>query len=323
MNLLEIQNLKVHFPVQQRLFGRAKEFVRAVDDVSFAIAPGETVGLVGESGCGKTTLGRAVIKLIEPTAGRIVFNGEDIALLSGAQLRARRRQFQMIFQDPYASLNPRLKVTDIVGEALDIHGLAVDASARRQRLEGLLKAVGLDPSHALRYPHEFSGGQRQRIGIARALAVEPRLIVCDEPVSALDVSVQAQIINLLQDLQQERGIAYLFVAHDLAVVKHISRRILVMYLGRLVEAGDSASVCRSPRHPYTQALLSAVPVVDPDSKRQRILLTGDVPSPIHPPGGCPFHPRCPVAEARCKIEVPTLRTVKPGHFAACHLAKGD
>jgi len=321
VNLLEIQNLKVHFPVQQRLFGRAKEFVRAVDDVSFSIAPGETVGLVGESGCGKTTLGRAVIKLIEPTSGRIVFDGEDIAGLSGAELRARRRRFQMIFQDPYGSLDPRLTVADIIGEALDIHGLAADATARRQRIEALLKDVGLDSSHAERYPHEFSGGQRQRIGIARALAVEPRLIVCDEPVSALDVSVQAQIINLLQDLQREHGIAYLFVAHDLAVVEHISHRILVMYLGRIVESGDARILCRSPRHPYTQALLSAVPVVDPDSKRQRILLAGDVPSPIHPPGGCPFHPRCPVAEARCKTEVPPLREIEPGRRAACHLAK--
>jgi oligopeptide transport system ATP-binding protein len=320
MNLLEIQNLKVHFPVQQRLFGRAKEFVRAVDDVSFAIAPGETVGLVGESGCGKTTLGRAVIKLIEPTAGRIVFEGEDIAGLTGAQLRARRRRFQMIFQDPYGSLDPRLTVTDSIGEALDIHHLTPNATARRQRIDVLLQDVGLDPSHAQRYPHEFSGGQRQRIGIARALAVEPKLIVCDEPVSALDVSVQAQIVNLLQDLQREHGIAYLFVAHDLAVVKHISRRILVMYLGRIVESGEAKELCRAPKHPYTQALLSAVPVVDPDSKRQRILLAGDVPSPIHPPGGCPFHPRCPLAEARCKTEVPPLREIAPGHLAACHLA---
>jgi len=322
VSLLEIQNLKVHFPVQPGLFGRVKDFVRAVDDVSFFIAPGETVGLVGESGCGKTTLGRAAIRLIEPTSGRIVFDGEDIAGLNGAELRARRRRFQMIFQDPYGSLDPRLTVADIIGEALDIHGLAHDATARRQRIDDLLKDVGLDPSHAQRYPHEFSGGQRQRIGIARALAVEPRLIVCDEPVSALDVSVQAQIINLLHDLQREHGIAYLFVAHDLAVVEHISRRILVMYLGRIVEAGDAKSVCRSPKHPYTQALLSAVPVVDPDSKRQRILLSGDVPSPINPPTGCPFHPRCPVAEVRCKTEVPPLREIQPGRWAACHLARG-
>ena len=320
MNLLEIHNLKVHFPVQQRLFGGVKEFVRAVDDVSFSIAPGETVGLVGESGCGKSTLGRAVIKLVEPTSGRIVFGGEDIAGLSGPELRARRRRFQMIFQDPIGSLDPRFIVADIIGEALDIHGLTPDAAARSRRIEALLKAVGLDPSHAQRYPHEFSGGQRQRIGIARALAVEPRLIVCDEPVSALDVSVQAQIVNLLQDLQRQHGIAYLFIAHDLAVVKHISHRILVMYLGRIVEAGEARSLCRAPKHPYTQALLSAVPVVNPDAKRQRIVLTGDVPSPIHPPGGCPFHPRCPVAVARCKTEVPPLRELDPGRQAACHLA---
>jgi oligopeptide/dipeptide ABC transporter ATP-binding protein len=227
----------------------------------------------------------------------------------------------MIFQDPYGSLNPRATVENIIGEALDIHRLAPGAAARRDRVEKLLQDVGLDPSHATRHPHEFSGGQRQRIGIARALAVEPKLIVCDEPVSALDVSVQAQIINLLQDLQREHGMAYLFVAHDLAVVRHISRRILVMYLGRVVESAESKILCRAPKHPYTQALLSAVPVVDPDSKRQRIILAGDVPSPIHPPGGCPFHPRCPIAEARCKTEPPALREVEPGRWAACHLAK--
>jgi oligopeptide transport system ATP-binding protein len=321
VNLLNIENLKVHFPVREGLFSRTREFVRAVDDVSFSIFPGETVGLVGESGCGKTTLGRAVIKLIEPTAGRVVFEGEDIAGLKGKALRVRRRRFQMIFQDPYGSLNPRLTVANLIGEALDIHRLARDAATRRQRIAALLKDVGLDPSHGQRYAHEFSGGQRQRIGIARALAVEPRLIVCDEPVSALDVSVQAQIINLLQDLQREHGIAYLFIAHDLAVVEHISRRILVMYLGRIVEAGEAKSVCRSPKHPYTQALLSAVPVVDPASKRQRIVLSGDVPSPIRPPSGCPFHTRCPVAEPRCKTEVPVLRAIDPSRQVACHLAK--
>jgi oligopeptide/dipeptide ABC transporter ATP-binding protein len=262
-----------------------------------------------------------VVRLIEPTDGRIVFEGEDLTRLKGAALRARRRGFQMIFQDPYGSLNPRSTVRHIIGEALDIHRLAPNAAARRQRVERLLQDVGLDPSHAERYPHEFSGGQRQRIGIARALAVEPKLIVCDEPVSALDVSVQAQIVNLLRDLQQEHAMAYLFVAHDLAVVRHLSRRILVMYLGRIVEAGEARTICRSPKHPYTQALISAVPVVDPDSKRRRIILAGDVPSPIHPPGGCPFHPRCPVAEARCKTEVPPLREVEPGRWVACPLAK--
>ncbi len=318
--LLEVKALKVHFPLNNGVFARTKDYVRAVDDVSFTIAPGETVGLVGESGCGKTTLGRAVIRLVEPTSGSILFENEDLSSLNRRDLRARRRKFQMIFQDPYGSLNPRLKVADIIGEALEIHKLAPTRDARQARIETLLKDVGLDPTHALRYPHEFSGGQRQRIGIARALAVEPKLIVCDEPVSALDVSVQAQVINLLQDLQKEHGLAYLFIAHDLAVVEHISRRIIVMYLGKIVEMGEARTVCREPKHPYTQALISAVPVVDPASKRKRIILSGDVPSPIHPPAGCPFHPRCPVAEARCKSEVPALREVTPGRFAACHLA---
>ncbi len=321
VNLLEVQNLKVHFPVKQGLFARVKAHVKAVDGVSFSVAPGETVGLVGESGCGKTTLGRAIIRLLDPTAGSVKFNGEDIAGLSGGELRKRRRQFQMIFQDPYGSLNPRMTVGQIIGEAIDIHKLAPSPEARAQRIGQLLKDVGLDPMHAERYPHEFSGGQRQRIGIARALAVEPKLIVCDEPVSALDVSVQAQIINLLQDLQREHGMAYLFIAHDLAVVEHISRRVLVMYLGRVVEQAEAKTLLRDPKHPYTQALISAVPVVDPDSKRQRIVLPGDVPSPINPPSGCPFHPRCPVAEARCKTEVPALREIKDGHLAACHLAE--
>jgi oligopeptide transport system ATP-binding protein len=318
--LLEVRSLKVHFPVNSRPFARAREFVRAVDDVSFTIAAGETVGLVGESGCGKTTLGRAVIRLVDLTAGEILFEGEDLGRLRGSALRKRRRKFQMVFQDPYGSLNPRNTVENLIGEALDIHRLAANDAARRQRVEGLLEDVGLDRSHAGRYPHEFSGGQRQRIGIARALAVEPKLIVCDEPVSALDVSVQAQIINLLRDLQQEHSIAYLFVAHDLAVVRHLSQRVLVMYLGKIVETGPARTVCSQPKHPYTQALISAVPVVDPDSKRTRVILAGDVPSPIHPPGGCPFHPRCPVAEARCKIEVPRLRSLGNDHSTACHLA---
>jgi oligopeptide transport system ATP-binding protein len=318
--LLEVKSLKVHFPVNARPFARAREFVRAVDGVSLTIAAGETVGLVGESGCGKTTLGRAVIRLVDRTAGEIFFEGEDLGRLRGSALRERRRKFQMIFQDPYGSLNPRSTVENIIGEALDIHRLAANDAARCQRVESLLKDVGLDPSHARRYSHEFSGGQRQRIGIARALAVEPKLIVCDEPVSALDVSVQAQIINLLRDLQQEHRIAYLFVAHDLAVVRHLSQRVLVMYLGKIVETGPARIVCSQPKHPYTQALISAVPVVDPDSKRARVILAGDVPSPIHPPGGCPFHPRCPVAEARCKIEAPQLRSLSNGHSAACHLA---
>ncbi|MBI3876873.1 MAG: dipeptide ABC transporter ATP-binding protein [Verrucomicrobia bacterium] len=321
MSLLEVRNLKVHFPVKHGVFSRVKAWVKAVDDVSFVIESGETLGLVGESGCGKTTLGRAIIRLLEPTAGTVLFEGEDISRLNGAELRARRRKFQMIFQDPVGSLNPRMTVGQIIGEAIEIHKLATSPVALQKRVEELLVAVGLNPMHAQRYPHEFSGGQRQRIGIARALAVEPKLIVCDEPVSALDVSVQAQIINLLQDLQRERGLAYLFIAHDLAVVEHISRRVVVMYLGKVVEVAEAKPLIRAPKHPYTQALISAVPVVDPDSKRARIVLPGDVPSPIHPPSGCPFHPRCPIAEARCKTEVPVLREIAPGHRAACHLAK--
>jgi oligopeptide transport system ATP-binding protein len=321
MNLLEVKNLKVHYPVKHGLFSRVRHHVKAVDDVSFTIQPGETLGLVGESGCGKTTLGRAIVKLVEPTAGNILFEGEDIAHLNGAELRARRRKFQMIFQDPYGSLNPRMTVSQIIGEAIDIHKLAESTAARQKRIIELLKAVGLDPVHAQRYPHEFSGGQRQRIGIARALAVEPKLIVCDEPVSALDVSVQAQIINLLQDLQQQRGLAYLFIAHDLAVVEHISRRVMVMYLGKVVELAEASAIISAPKHPYTQALISAVPEVDPDSKRKRIVLPGDVPSPINPPSGCPFHPRCPLAQLpRCQAEIPPLREVTPGHWAACHFA---
>ncbi len=322
MPLLEVRNLKVHFPVKPGVFSRARDFVKAVDDVSFTLAPGETLGLVGESGCGKTTLGRAIVRLVEPTAGSVLFEGEDLARLSGATLRVRRRNVQMIFQDPYGSLNPRMTVADLIGEALDIHALVDNQSARQKRIAELLQAVGLDVTYAQRYPHEFSGGQRQRIGIARALAVEPKLIVCDEPVSALDVSVQAQIINLLQDLQQERGIAYLFIAHDLAVVEHISRRVMVMYLGKVVELAEAKAIIQAPKHPYTQALISAGPEVDPDTKRKRIVLPGDVPSPIHPPSGCRFHPRCPVAEKpRCETEAPELREVATWHGAACHLVK--
>jgi oligopeptide transport system ATP-binding protein len=321
VNLLEVKNLKVHFPVKHGLFSRVRAHVKAVDDVSLSIKPGETLGLVGESGCGKTTLGRAIIRLIEPTAGSVMLDGEDITKLSGEALRTRRRKFQMIFQDPYGSLNPRMTVSQIIGEAIDIHALADSPAAQRARIQDLLRDIGLDPSHAERYPHEFSGGQRQRIGIARALAVEPKLIVCDEPVSALDVSVQAQIVNLLMDLQQQRGLTYLFIAHDLAVVEHISHRVMVMYLGRAVEIAEAKKLVRSPKHPYTQALLSAVPVVDPDSKRKRIMLPGDVPSPIAPPPGCTFHPRCPVKEARCEQDIPQLREIEPGHWVSCHLAK--
>ena len=321
MKLLEIQNLKVHFPVNHGVLTRSRATVKAVDGVSLEVGAGETVGLVGESGCGKTTLGRAIVRLVEPTSGQILFEGENITSLSPRALRPRRRKFQIIFQDPYGSLDPRMTVERIVGEALDIHKLVENAAARRKRVGELLLAVGLDPDHAQRHPHEFSGGQRQRIGIARALAVEPRLIVCDEPVSALDVSVQAQIVNLLQDLQEQRGIAYLFIAHDLAVVEHFSQRVAVMYLGKIVELAESRVLLRAPKHPYTQALISAVRVVDPDSKRQRIVLPGDVPSPINPPPGCPFHPRCPIAEERCRREAPPLREITQGHWAACHFAK--
>lgn len=320
MPLLEVHDLCVHFPVGSRLMGGQRNALRAVDGVSFTLSAGETLGLVGESGCGKTTMGRAIVRLVEPTAGRVRFDGEDLTALRGAELRSRRRQFQMIFQDPFNSLNPRMTVGAIIGEALEIHRLAADAPGRRRRVSALLEAVGLETAHAERYPHEFSGGQRQRIGIARALAVEPRLIVCDEPVSALDVSVQAQIINLLADLQRERGLAYLFISHDLAAVEHLSHRVLVMYLGRIVESAPAKALVREPRHPYTQALISAVPVLDPRAKPARIILAGDVPSPLTPPPGCPFHPRCPVAEARCRVEVPALREILPGHAAACHLA---
>jgi oligopeptide transport system ATP-binding protein len=318
--LLEVRNLKVHFPVRHGIFGGTRGSVKAVDDVSFTIEAGETLGLVGESGCGKTTLSRAIVKLIEPTAGSIWLEGEDIAHLSGREMRARRRVCQMIFQDPFSSLDPRMTIDRIIGEALDIHRLAATAALREARISELLTVVGLDPSQAQRYPHEFSGGQRQRVGIARALAVSPKLIVCDEPVSALDVSVQAQIINLLQDLQRERAVAYLFVAHDLAVVEHISRRVMVMYLGKVVECGAAKAVVQTPKHPYTQALISAVPQIDPESGARRIILPGEMPSPLDPPKGCPFHPRCALAEARCRTEPPALREITPGHFAACHLA---
>jgi oligopeptide transport system ATP-binding protein len=320
MILLEVRNLTVRFPVKQGIFASARRFLTAVNNVSFTIAPGETLGLVGESGCGKTTLGRAVLRLVEPETGSVWFEGENITALAREELRRRRRRFQMVFQDPYGSLNPRMTVAEIVCEALDIHHLA-RGTARTKRIGELLHSVGLDPSYANRYPHEFSGGQRQRIGIARALAVEPKLIVCDEPVSALDVSIQAQIVNLLKELQQRHGIAYLFIAHDLAVVENISRRVLVMYLGRVVEVAEASVLLTAPAHPYTQALISAVPSLDTATRRQRVLLPGDAPSPIDPPGGCPFHPRCPKAQApRCQGEIPELREIHSGHRAACHFS---
>lgn len=318
MPLLEVHNLKVHFPVQGQAFSRTSSTVKAVDDVSLTVHAGEAVGLVGESGCGKSTLAKAVIRLIEPTGGRIVFEGKDITRSGTAELRPLRRRFQMIFQDPFNSLDPRMSVGRSIAEALIIHRLGATAAERRTRVGELLQSVGLDPDMADRFPHQFSGGQRQRIGIARALAVEPRLIVCDEPVSALDVSVQAQVVNLLQDIQREKGLAYLFISHDLAVVEHLCQRIVVMYLGRVVESGPARSVCQDPQHPYTRVLLSAVPAIHPSSRRPRILLQGDAPSPIHPPSGCPFHPRCPVVEPRCRTERPGLRGTPDGREVACH-----
>ncbi|MCF7669063.1 MAG: ATP-binding cassette domain-containing protein [Verrucomicrobia bacterium] len=318
--LLNVENLKVHFPIKRGAFGGIKHHVMAVDGVSLHIKPGETVGLVGESGCGKSTLGQAIVRLIEPTAGTIRFHEKDITRIPGRRLRNIRRHIQIIFQDPFASLNPRMTVKQTIEEALQIHRLARSKRRRLERVEQLLVSVGLNPTHATRYPHEFSGGQRQRIGIARALAVEPRLIVCDEPVSALDVSVQAQIINLLNDIQAEHNLAYLFIAHDLAVVEHISHRILVMYLGQIVESAEADIILRNPRHPYTRALISAIPTTEPELKRRRIILPGDVPSPITPPAGCRFHPRCPDASSECGIEVPSLRQIAAGHWAACHLA---
>jgi oligopeptide transport system ATP-binding protein len=317
--LLQVTELVKHFPVRGGFLGREVDRVHAVNGVSFSIAPGETLGLVGESGCGKSTTGRCVLRLIEPTSGEVRFAGRSVTAMGRAELRAVARDMQIIFQDPYASLNPRMTVGAIIGEALVIHKLAKTPSEHEARVVELLRTVGLNPDYARRYPHEFSGGQRQRIGIARALAVSPKLIVCDEPVSALDVSIQAQVINLLEDLQEQFGLAYLFVAHDLSVVEHISDRIAVMYLGRIVEIAPARELYVSPRHPYSEALLSAVPIPDPNVKRKRIVLQGDVPNPIRPPGGCHFHTRCPRAMARCASEAPLLREVAPGRMAACHL----
>jgi len=306
-----------------RSLTRMNATVKAVDDVSLEILPGETLGLVGESGCGKSTLGRTVLRLLDPTAGQIFFDGHDITTMSQGTLRPVRREMQMIFQDPYASLNPRMSVGSIVSEPIEIHGLAKNAAERRERVAALLEKVGLRPEAAARYPHEFSGGQRQRVGIARALAVEPRFIVCDEPISALDVSIQAQIVNLLQDLQAAENLTYLFIAHDLHIVRHLCDRVAVMYLGRVVELGEARKLYATPKHPYTQALLSAVPVPDPAAKKKRIILEGDVPSPIDPPAGCPFHPRCPVKDKpkECFTIRPELRELPSGARAACHIAE--
>jgi len=320
--LVEVQDLVKHFPVRGGILQRTVGTVQAVDGVSFDIARGETLGLVGESGCGKTTVGRLLLRLIEPTSGTIRFDGVDISAISGAALKPYRRRMQIIFQDPYASLDPRTPIGDSIGEGLRIHGIGTSAE-RRDKVAKIMDMVGLQPYHARRYPHEFSGGQRQRIGIARALVLEPDLVVCDEPVSALDVSIQAQVLNLLKSLQRELGLTYVFVAHNMGVVEHISDRVAVMYLGRIAELADRRELFRKQEHPYTAALMSAIPVPDPEARRQRVILTGDVPSPVNPPSGCRFHPRCPLrAELGdpeiCVGQVPALIDLGGGHLCACH-----
>ena len=319
-SVLEVRDLKKHFPVHGGLLRGRVGSVFAVDGISFEIRAGETLGLVGESGSGKSTAGKSILRLIDPTAGQVVLNGEDVTRAPAHRLRALRRQMQMVFQDPYASLNPRLSAETIVAEPIRNYGAAAKGEIRG-RVAALFERVGLTSESMVKYPHEFSGGQRQRLGVARALALEPALIVADEPVSALDVSVQAQVLNLLMDLQQDANLAFLFISHDLAVVEHISHRVAVMYLGKIVELTDRRKLFEEPLHPYTQALLSAAPVPDPRSRRRRIILKGDIPSPINPPSGCAFHTRCPVAEARCRTEVPVMRTVTAGHDVACHLAQ--
>ena len=318
MSLLETRDLKKHFPVGEGLFSRSKGAVKAVDGVTLSVREGETLGLVGESGCGKSTLGRIILRLIEPTGGEVIFAGKNLLAMSQRELRDMRRQMQIIFQDPYASLNPRMRVGDIVGEGLEIHKLA-KGKAKRDRVMELLHQVGLREDHYGRYPHEFSGGQRQRIGIARALAVSPQFIVCDEPVSSLDVSIQAQIINLLQELQAKMHLTYLFISHDLRVVEHISHRVAIMYLGKVVEIADSETIYRDAKHPYTRALLSAVPMPETDRKKERIVLEGDVPSPVNPPPGCSFHPRCAYRKPLCSESEPPLDFDAQGHGVACHV----
>ncbi len=317
--LLSVRGLKKYFPVHKGVLSKVVGQVKAVDDVSFDLAHGETLGLVGESGCGKTTAGRSILRLLKPTAGQVDFEGQDVTAAGREELRRLRQKMQIIFQDPYASLNPRMSVMDIVGEGMRVHGLVKGRNALEQAVRDLLEKVRLDPGYVNRYPHEFSGGQRQRIGIARALSLRPKFIVCDEAVSALDVSIQAQVINLLMDLRDEMGLAFLFVAHDLSVVRHISHRVAVMYLGKIVELCETRELFHRPMHPYTKALLSAVPKAEPGKKSERIILQGDVPSPLNPPPGCAFHTRCPVVMDHCKTEEPPVRDVGNGHTFVCHL----
>lgn len=319
-DLVQVKGLKKYFPVRAGIMQRVVAQVQAVDDVSFVVRNGETLGMVGESGCGKTTIGRTMLRLIEPTAGSVIYNGKDVFKLKSAELKAARRDLQIIFQDPFASLDPRVPIGESVMEGLHIHNIG----APKERVDVMmdtLKRVGLEHYHARRYPHEFSGGQRQRIGIARALALRPKFIVCDEPVSALDVSIQSQVLNILKDLQSEFGLTYLFIAHNLSVVEHISNRVAVMYLGKMVELADRDEIYRDPKHPYTQALMSAIPVPDPKMKRKRTILKGDVPSPLHPPSGCRFHPRCPIAVQMCSEKEPEFKEIKPNHWVACWLAE--
>jgi oligopeptide/dipeptide ABC transporter ATP-binding protein len=319
--LIEARSLTKHFPAKSGVFQRTNAWVKAVENVSFFIKHGETLGLVGESGCGKTTIGRMLLRLIEPTDGQIIFEGKDITKLNEHELKGYRREMQIIFQDPFSSLDPRTPIGDSIGEGLRVHGVT-NSQERFEKVLEIMHTVGLEAYHARRYPHEFSGGQRQRIGIARALILRPKFIVCDEPVSALDVSIQSQVLNLLRKLQREFNLTYLFIAHNMSVVEHISDRVAVMYLGKIVEISDRETLYRDPQHPYTRALMSAIPVPFPELKLERILLPGDVPSPLHPPSGCRFHPRCPLAFERCSVEEPHQADIGDGHWVACYLAKG-